>query len=689
MARARYERVPSTCPHDCPSTCALEVERIDDRTIGRVYGAKDNSYTAGTLCAKVGRYAERVHHPDRLTVPLRRVGPKGQGRDAFRPISWEDALDTVAGALRQAAADFGPESVWPYFFAGTMGLIQRDSIQRLRHTMGYSQEHLTICTALVDNGWLAGTGIKRGVDPREMGEADLLVIWGGNPVNTQVNVMHHVTRARRERGAPLIVVDPYRTATAEKADVHLMLKPGTDAALACGVMHVLFRDGLADWDFLHRLTDCPEDLRQHLSTRDPAWAADITGLPEAQIVDFAHLYGRTARSFIRLGYGLSRSRNGAASVHAVSCLPAVTGAWRHRGGGALYSTRAVFELDQSLIMALDRANPAVRSLDQSRIGPVLCGNADDLQGGPPVKALFIQNTNPMAVCPDQTQVRAGFMRDDLFVCVHEHFLTETAAMADVVLPATMFVEHDDFYTPGGHTHLQVTRAVIKPPGECRSNHDVLCALAQRLGIDHPGFRMTAWELIDDCLRRSGYPDAPTLHNLRWLDCAQSFDDMHNLNGFGWPDGKFRFRPDWQAMGPHGAGMPSLPDYLDNVQRADAAHPFRMVTAPARNFLNSSFTEMPTSTRREGRPTVKLHPADAAPLGIGNGTRVRLGNDQGSVVVHAELFDGLQPGVIVVESVWPNAAFEEGRGINTLVSADPGWPNGGAVFHDVAVWLRAA
>lgn len=689
MPRTRYERIHSACPHDCPSTCALEVERVDAQTIGRVYGAKDNDYTSGTICAKVARYAERVHHPDRLSKPLKRVGPKGVGRESYVEISWDEALDTVADAMRSATEEFGAESVWPYFFAGTMGLCQRDSIERLRNVLGFSHQHRSICTTLVDAGWLAGNGVKRGIDPREMAEADLIVVWGGNPVNTQVNVMHHITQARRNRGAKLVVVDPYRTGTAEKADLHLMVRPGTDAALACAVMHVLFAEELADWEYLEKFTDCPAELRQHLSTRTPEWAANITGVPADDIVAFARLYGTTKRSFLRMGYGLSRSRNGAASVHAASCLPAVTGAWQHLGGGALYSTREIYGLDQSVIMGLDRHDPSIRTLDMSRIGAVLCNDPRDIGDGPPVKVIFIQNTNPAVVAPESERVREGFMRDDLFVCVHEQFMTDTAAMADIVLPATTFLEHDDFYTGGGHTYLQVSRPVIEPYGESRPNHDVLCALAKRLGGEHPGFDMTAWELIDDCLKRSGYPGADEIYAGHWHDCVQSFEDMHNLNGFGFPDGKFRFQPDWGALGPYGDKMPELPDYLENIDVADDERPYRMVTAPARGFLNTSFTEMPTSVRREGKPTVMLHPDDCDALGLTDGMRTRLGNTLGSVVVESKAFDGVQRGVVIVESVWPNSAFEEGRGINTLISADPGWPNGGAVFHDTAVWIRPA
>ena len=380
--RRNVELFSSACPHDCPSTCALEVERLDGRTIGRVHGAKENSYTAGIVCAKVARYAERIHHPGRLTTPLRRIGAKGIGRAAFEPLSWEAALDEVAERLKRAAEKYGPETVWPYFYAGTMGLVQRDGIERLRHVMKYSRQHSTICVTLSDTGWIAGCGAKRGVDAREIAESDLVIVWGGNPVHTQVNVMHHIALARKERGAKFVVVDPYRTPTAELADIHVMPRPGTDGALAAAMMHVLFKEGYADWDYLERYTDAPRELEAHLRERTPAWASRITGLPAEEIVAFARLYGSTKRSYIRAGYGFSRSRNGSQQMHAVASLPAVTGAWRHRGGGALYGQTGIYPLDKTLIMGLDVLDPKVRVLDQSRMGPILTGDPRDLDERP-------------------------------------------------------------------------------------------------------------------------------------------------------------------------------------------------------------------------------------------------------------------------------------------------------------------
>ena len=675
----------TVCPHDCPSCCALEVDVTADR-ISTVRGAAGNDYTAGVICAKVARYAERQHHPDRLTTPLLRTGAKGAG--AFRPIGWDEALDRIATGFTVLAQRHGAETVWPYYFAGTMGHVQRDGINRLRHVMGYSRQKMTICTTVMESGWRAGVGRITGPDPREMAEADLIVMWGGNPVATQVNAMTHITRARKRRGAKLVVVDPYRTGTAAVADTHLALRPGTDGALACAVMHCAFRDGHADRDYMARYADVPAELEAHLRGRTPAWAAAITGLDVADIEAFALAYNATPRAYLRVGYGFSRARNGAAMLHAVTCLPTVTGKWQHPGGGAFWNNRDIYGWDKTLIEGLDRRDLSVRELDMSRIGAVLTGDPDDLGAGPPVHALLIQNTNPMAVAPDSNRVRRGFARADLFTVVHEQFMTETAAVADIVLPATTFLEHDDIYHAGGHSHVQAGRRLVEPPGACRSNHDVICTLAKRLGASHPGFDMSAAELADATLRASGYEGYDALVLGRWVDRQPGFRASHFLDGFPHADGRFHFAPDWAAIGPAHGTMPRLPDHWEVYDSASALHPFRLVTAPARQFLNTSFTETAKSREREGRPTALLHPADAARLGVAPGDLMRLGNVRGEVILHAAIGDGQRPGTIVVESVWPHAAFKGGIGINALTSDEPAYPNGGAVFHDTAVWARA-
>ncbi|WP_040426572.1 molybdopterin-containing oxidoreductase family protein [Afipia birgiae] len=685
---------PTACPHDCPSTCALEVEVLDERTIGRVRGARDNGYTAGVICAKVARYAERIHHPDRLTKPLLRTGSKGSG--TFAPISWDLALDLVAEKFREAEARYGSEAVWPYQYAGTMGLVMRDGIHRLRHAKRYSGFHSTICVNPAWTGFVAGTGKLAGPDPREIAKSDCVVIWGTNAVSTQVNVMTHATRARKERGAKIVAVDVYMNGTMEQADLAVLVRPGTDGALACAVMHCLFRDGKADRDFLAQHTDAPRELEQHLQSRGPEWASKITGCPVKTIEEFAALVGNTPRTYFRLGYGFSRSRNGAANMHAASCIAAVTGAWRHEGGGAFHNNGAIYHWDRLLIEGLDVVDPSIRMLDQSQIGAILCGDADALFGGPPVTAMLIQNTNPVSVAPDQTRVKQGFAREDLFVCVHEQFMTETAKVADLVLPATMFMEHDDVYQGGGHQYILAGPKLIEPPGECRSNHDVIVDLAKRLGAEHRGFDMTPREIIDWTLRESGWGTLENLERERWIDCQPDFETAHYANGFAWPDGKFRFKPDWPTVpfrspglsGPVD-GLPQLPDHWTVIEEADEDHEFRLATSPARNFLNSTFTETPTSLGREQRPTVMIHPDDAAALSIADGDKVILGNQRGEVRIHAKTFEGVRRGVLIAESIWPNEAYEDDRGINTLTGADPIAPYGGAAFHDNRVWIKPA
>ncbi|RFC62406.1 molybdopterin oxidoreductase family protein [Fulvimarina endophytica] len=690
----------SACPHDCPSTCALDVEIGADGRIGRVRGAADNDYTAGVICAKVARYAERLYHPDRLTRPLQRIGEKGAGE--WREIDWTDALDVVAERFLAAEQRYGSETVWPYFYAGTMGLIQRDGIKRLTHAKRYSNQFSTICTNMAWTGWMMGAGALRGADPREISVSDCVVLWGTNAVATQVNVMTHAAKARKTRGAKIVVVDIYDNATMAQADLALKLRPGTDAALACALMHIAFRDGTADRAYLERFTDDPAGLEAHLATRGPEWAAGITGLAAEEIEAFAALIGRTKKTFFRLGYGFTRQRNGTAAMHAALSVPAVYGHWQYEGGGAFHSNSGIFGIDASTSTGEALRDPSVRHLDQSRLGAILEGDRNALAGGPPVTAMLVQNTNPANVCPDQRRVVRGLKREDLFVAVHEQFMTDTAALADIVLPATMFVEHDDIYRGGGQSHILLGPKLVEPPLTVRTNHFVVEELAKRLGVaNRPGFGRRERDLIDDLLARSGLErDTADLEAERWIDKAVAFKDAHFLNGFGFADGKFRFRPDWTgtpapnrppesigALGRHEA-LPAFPDHVELTEPVDAAHPYKLATSPARQFLNSSFAETKGSRSREGAPVLMLHPEDAAREGLSEGAIVRIGNGRGEVRLPVTVTDKVKPGVLVHEGLWANSDFLDGEGINVLTGADAVAPYGGAAFHDTAVWLRS-
>ena len=683
----------SVCPHDCPSACALEVELLDENTIGRVRGAKDNSYTLGVICEKVARYAERIHHPDRLLHPMKRVGPKGSGQ--FERISWDEALDLTAAAFLKAEAEYGSESVWPYYYAGTMGLVMRDGIERLRHAKSYSGMYGTVCIALSWAGFFAGTGRIAGVDPREMQKSDLIVVWGGNPVNTQVNVMTHIGIARKTRAAKLACVDIYETSTMKAADIKLLIKPGTDGALACAIMHVLFRDGHANWDYLNQYTDHPRELESHLKDKMPAWAAEICGCPVSEIEAFAKLIGETPKTYFRIGYGFARSRNGAVNMHAVTSISAVTGAWLNEGGGALHSNSGIYKWNKTLIEGKDAAKGTFRVMDQARVGEALLGNPQDLQGGPPVMAMLIQNTNPLSIAPDQTRVKQGFAREDLFVCVHEQFITETAKYADVLLPATMFLEHDDIYQGGGHQHILFGRKLVNEPGECRSNHEVISEIAKRVGAVHKGFEMSPREIIDETLRDTNRPSLDVLDEENWVDIQPDFETAHYVKGFGHADGKYHFKPDWKKaaflsptgqLGPY-ADLPEFPDYYTAIEVATEEFPFRLATSPARTFLNSTFNETPSSRKREGRPTVLAHPDDLTANGLVDGDKVQLGSARGQVTLHAKAHEGQRRGVLISEGLWPNSAYEDGCGINTLTGADQPAPAGGGSYHDNRVWMR--
>ncbi|MBU3961660.1 MAG: molybdopterin oxidoreductase family protein [Alphaproteobacteria bacterium] len=690
----------TVCPHDCPSACALNVDLDAEGRIGRVRGSPDNSYTAGVICAKVARYAERLYHPGRLLTPKRRKGAKGEG--AWQEVSWDDALDEIAEAFVKAEAAHGSEAVWPYFYAGTMGQVQRDSIERLRHAKRYSGFFGSICTNMAWTGYVMGTGALRGPDPREIAKADCVVIWGTNAVATQVNVMTHAMKARKERGAKIVVIDIYDNATMKQADLGLIVRPGTDAALACAAMHIAFRDGYADRAYMAQYADDPAGLEAHLQTRTPEWAAAITGLSVEEIETFARLIGTTKKTFFRLGYGFARQRNGSAGMHAALSVATVLGSWQHEGGGAFHNNGDIFRLNKAELMGTSYADPEIRMLDQSQIGRVLTGDAEALRHRGPVTALLIQNTNPVNVAPEQRLVKKGFLRDDLFVAVHEHFMTETAEVADIVLPATMFVEHDDVYRGGGHSHILLGPKLVEPPETVRTNLFVIEELARRLGVaDRPGFGLSEYQHIDHMLKASGWPGYGTLKEERWFDCQPEFRQAHYLDGFGHADGRFRFRPDWQNgkspnkpparlgnLGPV-AALPEFPDQVDLIEVADAAHPFRLATSPARNFLNSTFSETPTSREKEGRPEVMVNPADAARLEIADGEVVRIGNTRGSLRIHARVTDAVKPGVLVAEGLWPNKAHLDGEGINVLTGADAVAPHGGAAFHDNKVWLEKA
>lgn len=676
----------STCPHDCPSACALDIQLDDDGRLATIRGSADQPYTAGTICAKVARYADRLYHPERLTQPLRRTGSKGSGQ--FAEISWDEALDEVAERFQQAIGRYGAETVWPYYYAGTMGQLQRNSILSLTHVGGFSRMDGTVCTRIAASGWQAGVGDLLGSHPEKMAESELLILWGSNAAATQINVITHFNRAKKARGAKLVVVDVYRNATAAKADLFLQIRPGSDGALACAVAQVLLSESLVDREFLAQHSDFTADVEAHLLSCTPEWAAEITGLSVADIREFAHLYGHSARSFIRLGIGLSRSRNGASNVHAISCLPTLKGDWHKPGSGALLMTSGASRFNPALITAQEAFDSETRLLDMSRIGAVLTGEAEALQHGPPVTAMLMQNVNPATIAPNLNKVQRGLSRDDLFLCVHEQFMTDTAKFADIVLPATMFLEHDDCYSSYGHTYLQAGPKAVDALAACRSNHQVVSALAKRLGLSHSVFDDSSTEVLDNSLALSGYGSFKDLTESRFVDQTPAGQSDILGSEFPQPDGKFHFKADWQSIGPYAKGMPTLPTHWAVTDEASEAFPLRLVTPPKRDFLNSSFNNCERSRKPEGKPQLWMHAEDAQPLGILDGALCQIQSRTGELRLTVKIHDATPVGTVIAEGIWAGSDHPDGLGINVLISDEPPAPAGGAVFHDTAVRINA-
>ena len=674
----------SACPHDCPSTCTLDIEH-DYKNIYKIKGNKDNSYTKGVICSKVSRYQDRTHHKNRLLYPMKRMGNKGT--NDFKRISWEEALNTVCDNFFKIKNNYGAEAIWPYFYAGTMGLLQRDGINRFRHEFNFSDQYSTICNTLPQAGWMAGVGSLMGPDPREVKYSKIIVIWGGNPASTQVNFMKHVQAARKNNGSFLIVIDPYLTKTAKIADLHIKLRPGTDGALACGIMKNLIENNKIDTEYTNNYTKGFKELKSHLSKKSKYWASTISGVEYKKIEYFSNLIGKTKKVYFRLGYGFTRQRNGSFNMHAVICIPTLLGAWSQLGGGAFYNNGGIYNINKKLIEGLDFKNKDIRVLDQSKIGPILTGDRTALKNKVDVKALLIQNTNPLVVAPETTLVRKGFMRKDLFVCVHEQFLTETAKYADIILPATTFVEHHDIYIAGGHQHLTYGPKLIDELGESWSNHKLINTLSRKMGTEKKEFSYSEEELIDRTLKLSNLGDLKELKRKKFLDLQPDFETSHFINGFGHKDKKFHITAEWKNNNKGFNEKFKLPDHYDLIEKATKNFPFKLITAPAHNFLNSSFTETPVSKKVENKPSIKIHPEDMKRLNIIDNEVVEIGNNRAKLKIHAEKFEGMLKGITIVEGVWPNENFIEGLGINSLIGADSPEPIGGAVFHDSAIWIK--
>ncbi len=683
--------VRGACPHDCPDTCATLVTVEEGRAV-RIQGDPDHPVTAGFLCAKVNRYLERTYHPDRLTRPLRRVGPKGSGQ--FAPVRWDEALRDIAARLHQVIATHGAEAILPYSYAGTMGLLQSESMdRRLFHTLGASRLDRTICATAGKVGMMMTVGASIGADTDSVPESDLIILWGTNTLTSNPHLWPFITRAR-EAGATVICIDPIRTRTAAQCDEWIAIRPGTDAALALGIMHVLFAEGLEDRDYLAQYTLGEDALRTRAAEWPPERAAATTGIDAAVIVDLARRYGRARAAFVRINYGLQRHAGGGMAVRTIACLPAITGHWRHPGGGVQLSTSGNFKFDTAALQRPDLGPPA-RTINMIRLGDALT-LPDAGVGGPPVMAMVVYNSNPAAVAPDLERVREGLRREDLFTVVLEHFQTDTADYADYVLPATTQLEHLDVHLAYGHCYASLNRPAIAPIGEALPNTEIFRRLAAAMGLTDPCLRDSDRTLVEQALastheRMQGVTFERLLER-GWvrLNVPPRYAPYAH-GGFPTPSGKCEFVSERLAA----LGMDPLPTYIPPYESAErdpalvARWPLTLISSPAHQFLNTTFVNVDKLRRSVPGPDCVIHPDDAAPRGITTGAQVEIRNDRGAFTVTARVEDSIRRGVVWAPSIWWLKYAADGQNANATTSQRETDLGGGATFYDnqVEVTLR--
>ncbi|TDY50219.1 anaerobic selenocysteine-containing dehydrogenase [Paraburkholderia rhizosphaerae] len=667
----------------------------------KVTGDPDHPPTQGVLCTKVARYAERVHHAHRLTTPMKRVGKKGEGR--FEPITWDEAFTLAATRLSEIAAR-APEAIVPYSYAGTMGLVQGDSIaQRFFHKLGASQLDRAICAAAGAAGLKYTYGAGLGMLTEFFSESELILIWGANPIASNLHFWTRAQEAKRN-GARLIAIDPYRSLTAEKCHQHIALKPGTDGALALGMMNVLINEDWLDHAYIADHTLGFESLKARALTYTPARVAQICGVDEDVIIDLARLYGKTRKSAIRMNYGMQRVRGGGNAVRAIACLPSLTGAWRDRAGGALLSSSGWAPVDS---FALERPDlmpgwPSApsRVINMNAIGDALLHpgdtntNREKTGFGPKIDAIVVYNSNPVAVAPDSERVAAGFAREDLFTIVLEHFQTDTADYADLLLPATTQLEHLDVHKSYGHTHVMANLPAIAPVGDARPNTEIFRGIARAMGLTEPALYESDEEVAAQAFR---WDDA-ALEGVDWSTLKRSGwarlqvpDAPFANGGFRTPSGRCEFYSERLAQ----LGLDPLPDYLppyesaENAPELAARYPLAMISPPARNFLNSTFVNVESLRSTEGEPHLDIHPADALDRGIVEGDQVRIFNDRGSMQARARVTDKAREGLVVGLSIWWKKLAPDGRNANQVTSQALTDLGNSATFYDCLVEVERA
>jgi anaerobic selenocysteine-containing dehydrogenase len=669
------EVVRTACPHDCPDTCAMLVT-VQDGVATGIAGDPTMPFTDGTLCTKVAHYLERTYSPERLRYPLKRVGRKGEGR--FARVGWDEALDEIAARLKALAAE-DPQTILPCSYAGTMGMVQWSSMdRRFFHRLGASILDRTLCSTAGKVGLKATLGGSVGMDPERFDEARLILLWGANPVVSNLHLWSRVQAAKR-RGAKVVAIDPYRSLTAEKCTEHVALVPGSDGALALGMMHVLIREDLLDHDYLERYTLGFAPLKKRvLEEYAPERVAQICGVPVETIVQLARDYGTIRPAAIRLNYGMQRHAGGGIAARTIACLPALVGAWRDAAGGIVLTTADFYRFDHAGLERPDLlAGRRPRVINHVALGDALTSAT------PPVRALVVYNNNPVAVCPESDKVIAGFSRDDLFTVVIDHFQTDTADYADFVLPATTQLEHVDVHKSYGHLYALANNAAIAPVGESLPNSEIFRRLAMRMGFAEPCFRDSDEDICRTALNGHMSWDELKAAGWRRLDVPQRFAPFAQ-GGFPTPSGKCELYSVWLEK----QGIDPLPFYNPPAEVADPRlaerYPLAFLSPPARHFLNSTFANLPRFREFEREPHLDMHPGDAAARGIRDGDLVRVFNARGSYTLRARVNGKPRPGVVVAPSVWWKKHAPDRRNANNVTSQRTADLGGGATFYDCRV-----
>ncbi len=674
--------VTGACPHDCPDTCSL-LTTVENGIAIKVSGNPDHPHTAGALCAKVSKYAERTNHAERILTPLRRVGPKGSGQ--FAPISWDAALDEIATKLKAICAR-DAQAVLPYSYAGTMGLVQSEGMAaRFFNRMGASLLDRTICATAGGEALTYTIGGKIGMKVEQFAHSNVILIWGSNSITSNLHFWRHVQEAKR-KGAEIWCIDPRKTETADKCHHHIQLRPGTDAALALSIMHMLFANRWIDEDYIADHTLGVDALRERAAEWPPERAAEVCGVPVEQIRHLAEAYGQRARTgqsvAIRLNYGMQRVRGGGNAARAIACLPALVGAWRKPAGGLLLSSSGMYPVQREALYRPDLlAGRTPRTINMSTVGDAL--NAPSSTAfGPQVEALIVYNSNPVAVAPQSGEVVRGFAREDLFTVVLEHFQTDTADYADIILPATTQLEHWDIHLSYGHTDVLLNRPAIAPMGQAKANTQIFRELAARMGYTEACFAED-----DETLCRQAYGAhvdfdellAKGFATLDWPDAPFA------KGGFATPSGKCEFYSERLAA----MGLDAVPNHIPNIELPSDQFPLAMISPPARNFLNSTFVNVKSLRNMEGEPLVELHEADAAQRQIAHGQLVRIYNARGSYHCTAHISPRARQGVVNGLGIWWRKLGAKGTNVNELTSQALTDIGRGPTFYDCAVQVEAA